>query len=411
LIKKIFIGNQNISSQISDWKYGFNQNGVGTLTAVSNFNSVIVNRDVDYNLSEMKRYWFGGVRPRTLQKKLQDHFSPNRRLFRKAVRECDTFMFICTTFQNDFSDYEILKRKGKKIITLFIGDDVRWYEAMRQHFSAEGIPPIKYPEYDHSLTNLISKLRFLRTAEKYSDLIISVPDQSQLALKPYKYFSTIINTQSIKENTAQSQVPLVIHAPSDRIIKGTEHILDAVNKLKSEGLQFEFKLIENMPHTDVLGWYEKCDVVIGQLGIGLGKQGMEVLATGKVLLTGLHPMSAPNKNYTNDNPSVNISKENIAEKLREVILNYDERCHLAKRGRAFIEKYHSPVTMCREILQLLQTSEERRTYDIHPLFFREQFIPESEESLEVYNQWTEFVKQESWYKKYVKPGERKGLRF
>ncbi len=411
MIRKVFIGTQNIASQIPDWKKGFNANGVETMTAISEVNSVIISGEVDYNFSTMKRYWFGGLRPRSLQLKLQEYFRPNKRVWRKAIRECDAFMFIWDSFQPDKSDYKTLKEKGKKIITLFCGDDIRWYYAMKQHFSSEGHAPLEYPDYDYSLMHLESKLNYLRIAEKYSDIIVSVPDQSQMALRPYMFFSTIIDIESIKENTNQAQVPLIVHAPSNREIKGTKYILQAIEKLQANGIKFEFKLVENVSHAEALKYYEQADIVIGQLGGGLGKQGMEVLASGAVLLNGLHRMCVISDQYLEEIPAINIDKGNIFTVLSEIIPDLSKRKELAKKGRAFIEKYHNPVTMTKKILMALEKDSLKMDCDIYPTFFREQFIPESKESIQVYNKWTDTVKDCVWYKKYVKPGEHEGLKF
>jgi len=81
------------------------------------------------------------------------------------------------------------------------------------------------------------------------------------------------------ENTVQREFnPIVIHAPSYREVKGTKYIVDAVDKLKSEGLLFEFKLLENIPFRDVLQYYTDGDIMVGQiLAPGGGKQEREGL--------------------------------------------------------------------------------------------------------------------------------------
>jgi hypothetical protein len=34
--------------------------------------------------------------------------------------------------------------------------------------------------------------------------------------------------------------PLIVHAPTDRVMKGSDHVIAAVEELKREGLSFEF---------------------------------------------------------------------------------------------------------------------------------------------------------------------------
>ena len=42
----------------------------------------------------------------------------------------------------------------------------------------------------------------------------------------------------------------IVHSPNHRVIKGTEYIIAAVEKLKSEGLQIEFQLLEGLKNTE-----------------------------------------------------------------------------------------------------------------------------------------------------------------
>lgn len=409
--KKIFIGLSNISSIIPSLVYGFEKLNFKTLTAVHTITSPIITTQIDYNFSKMKRYWFGGLRPRSLQFKLQEYFKPENRIWRKAKKECDTFIFIWDSFKKDFSDYEILKKEGKTIITLFVGSDIRWYNAMKQHFISLNLEPIKYESYDLSLNHLETKLRYLRTVEKYSDAIFSMPTQSQLGLRPYQYFNFPCIIEKIPHNPFQRKIPHIIHAPSDRKIKGTETILKAIDILKNEGLSFEFELLENIPNEVIIEKYADADIVVGQLSKVLGKQGVEVLSCGTVLATGLSRECVLSDVYLKENPAVHIDINNIVEKLRFLILNYDVRVELAQKGRAFTEKYHDVKLFCNHILQAVNTSYDKKNNYVHPLFFREDYIPESKEAINIYNNWTNYVSDCDWYKKNIKSGERSGLVF
>src|SRR5262249_14828715 len=59
--------------------------------------------------------------------------------------------------------------------------------------------------------------------------------------------------------------PLVVHAPSHKHLKGTEHVVQAVEELRRRRLRFDFVLIEDMEHAEARQVYERADVVIDQL--------------------------------------------------------------------------------------------------------------------------------------------------
>lgn len=412
--KKIFVGPHDISSQVDDWKKGFGLLGQKVLF-VSNAEEKNVAQasrpDIDYyRLRNLVPYFRPGrisVPLKKLWNKKVDQY-----IMRKLVKECDIFIFIWSAFKNDFSDIEYLKKKNKKIVFFFVGDDVRWYQAMKQEFEHYGIPPINYADpYVMSDQYRDNVLSYLRQAEKHADIIFSHPIQSQLALRPYYRNYVMIDLKKFRHHPRQNKIPLIIHAPTTKEGKGTKYVLEAVEKLRKDGMEFEFKLLHGIPYQEIIKEYEACDMLIGQLlSPGGGKQERELLAMGKVVLTSVN--YSYNTHLTPNNcPMVDVLPDTLYDVAKRLIPDHERRQDIALRGRAFVEKYHDPKNVCERVLALLDTPEEQRDYDVVPDFFRSTFVPESEEGAAVYNAWTKEVAGCDWYRKYVKQGKRDGLVF
>jgi hypothetical protein len=321
-------------------------------------------------------------------------------------------VFIWFSFQPQHEDYARLKQLGKKIITVFVGDDVRWITSMQQEFIKAGLPPIEYSNqvmagFDKDY--LTKKLCFLRTAEKYSDVLISHPNQSQLGLRPYNNLFVNVNLDKFPFQPQQRKSkPIIVHAPSTSVGKGSKYVIEVVEQLRIQGYEFEFKLIQNMPYYEAIQEYAKADIMIGQLLTpNAGKQDREGLACGKVVLTSIGRKYAK---VPDDCPFIDVNPHNLYDELKAIIENYDLRCKLAAEGRAYVQKYHTPQVVVQRALEALHTPIEQRTYDFYPTFFRNDFIPENE-YIPLYNQWTNAVKDCDWYKQYVPHGERAGLTF
>ncbi len=62
--------------------------------------------------------------------------------------------------------------------------------------------------------------------------------------------------------------PLVVHAPSNRGVKGTEVIVQIVERLKDDGMDFNFSLVEGMPNNEARKVYEQADLLVDQLYAG-----------------------------------------------------------------------------------------------------------------------------------------------
>lgn len=409
--KKIFIGLCDIASFIDDWDYGFKANGCYTLKGSLNYQYPIQSSKLDFIIKKAqdKVCYF---KPGRISVKLKPWWDKQVKnyYFRKCVKECDTFVFFWDTFNPDKSDFKILKANGKKIITIFVGDDIRWQPAMQQEFRRYNLPIVEYKDYDYSCSALNAKLQFLRTAEKYADLIFSQPNTSQLALKPYHNILIPIITKNYIENNTQRKIPIIIHAPTS-FGKGTRYIEPVIKKLEDNGFRFSYQKIENVPRVKALEMYQNADIVIDQLLTpGGGKLAHECLAMGKVVLT----LMADNK-YDQKKPAecplVDVSAEILFDVLKDLILDVSKREKIAKEGRPYIEKYHNPLTICKQLLQRINAPVEEQKLDFYPTFFRDKFIPESKEHATIYNKWTNTVKDCKWYKKQIHAGERDGLVF
>ena len=78
--------------------------------------------------------------------------------------------------------------------------------------------------------------------------------------------------------------PVVLHAPSNRGRKGTEHVVAAC-----ESLDVELDIVEGLPHEQARERYRRADIVVDQLNAGwYGLFAIEAMALGKPVLTYLH---------------------------------------------------------------------------------------------------------------------------
>jgi len=409
---KIFIGLLDIASQISDWKKGFSELGYDTLTASIKKQHVVQRNEVDIDISSLWRFSYRGVRPRKLQSWLQDKWDFNKnRVFRKALKECDIFIMIGSGFYRHYEDFKIIKESGKKLICIFTGDDSRWYHCMKQEFEKFGMDPMVYePGYDYSLFNLEQHLEHLRNAEKYADVIVSIPNQAQMALRPYHLFFCAINIDHFSYKEGQRIVPKVIHAPSNPHFKGTEHFLSAVKRLKNEGVAFEFELIQGLPNMEAIQKYRDADIILNQVYAPCGgKLAHEGMALGKVVLTRMGYDKGYDEKTPLDCPLIDISATSVYEKLKEVILDIELRKKVGAQGRSYVEKYNQSKIVAERILNLLNDSDKKP--DFEPDFFRDHFVPESKEAAVIYNKWNKFVSDCSWYKQSVGSFKRDLLEF
>ena len=74
----------------------------------------------------------------------------------------------------------------------------------------------------------------------------------------------------------------ILHAPTDREIKGTRYVLAAVERLKAAGYPVALQVLEGIPYAEVPAFVATADIVVDQLMIGAyGTFAVEAMATGR----------------------------------------------------------------------------------------------------------------------------------
>ena len=147
-------------------------------------------------------------------------------------------------------------------------------------------------------------------------------------------------------NGKDSEV-VIAHAPNHKGCKGTEFIINAIEKLKENGYKIKFILIEKKQNFEVQKILnEEVDILIEQLIFtGFGLNGVEGMATGITTISNLEDKNyiLPLKRWTYfaECPVVSSCPETILITLKKLIENPELREELGRCGRKYVKKYHS----------------------------------------------------------------------
>jgi glycosyltransferase involved in cell wall biosynthesis len=145
-------------------------------------------------------------------------------------------------------------------------------------------------------------------------------------------------------------LPLVVHAPSHRGKKGTEHVIAAC-----EGLPVELELVEGLRHEEARRRYEAADIVVDQLNAGwYGLFAIEAMALGKPVVTFLHEEAVRRsaEAFGIEVPIVSATKETLHDVLARLAADPDERRRLGAAGRAYVERVHDIERIADRLLDL-----------------------------------------------------------
>jgi glycosyltransferase involved in cell wall biosynthesis len=144
--------------------------------------------------------------------------------------------------------------------------------------------------------------------------------------------------------------PLIVHAPSSRRRKGTEHVVAA-----AEGLEADLEIVEGLHHDAARERIRAADVVVDQLNAGWhGLLAIEAMALGKPVVGYLHEEAVRRSEeaFGVRVPIVNATKETLRERLVPLVASHEERVRLGAASRAYVERVHDIERVADRLLAL-----------------------------------------------------------
>jgi hypothetical protein len=293
-------------------------------------------------------------------------------VFVEALVRCDTFLFLFgISFFPSNLDYPILRLFGKRLICVFLGSDIRYGDAYYQEMNELGVgDEVRvFAEYVQQMNgqSYRRKMHTVQMAEKYATLILSQPGIAQLQSRPYMRMNIPLDLSLFHFEVPGHDVPLVIHAPSNKDIKGTRFIIEAVDHLRRLGVKFDFQLIEGLPNSELRKVLSRSDILVDELfSETVGTLSLEAMAAGNAVLVRYMAEYAGVPLLC---PAQNITMATVEERLAYLIKDWEVRRGLAIEGRSFVEKHHHHVKVAQELLTWVLKSPDLDC-DFVPTFWR-----------------------------------------
>ena len=190
-----------------------------------------------------------------------------------------------------YLDVRLARRLRRRRVIEFWGSDVRIpaVERARNPFYEPG------PHEDGSAVE-----RIKRWAELTDGHVIAADHFADAYLEPSVEHIHVVG-QRVDVGRLQPHYPdptedepLVVHAPSNSAVKGTEHVRAAIESLERRGRRFRYVELTGMRNAEVTSWLGRADLVVDQLRLGVhGVLAAEAMALGKPVLCRISPELRP----------------------------------------------------------------------------------------------------------------------
>lgn len=246
-------------------------------------------------------------------------------------------------------ELNLFKLLKKTLFVTYQGNDARQGDYCLAHFEfniASQVGEAYYTQKSDELKRkMISRMsRYCHAMYALNpDLLCVLPEKAKFM--PYAHI--FLDEWTPHFNQLENRKLRIGHAPSNRKVKGTDLILEALERLKKRGYEFEIVLVEGVSNAEAKKIYETIDILIDQIFAGwYGGLAVEVMALGKPVLVYIRQddLKYIPAEMAADFPFLQVDPKNLEEQLREVLdLSRQELLKIARRSRAYVKKWHNPL--------------------------------------------------------------------
>ncbi|PPJ63032.1 glycosyl transferase family 1 [Cuspidothrix issatschenkoi] len=187
----------------------------------------------------------------------------------------------------------------------------------------------------------------------YVDTNKTIFEPLSMCLDPDFWTPELSIPEEFKVKKNQDEI-LVYHAvgnydirtrDNQRNIKGTPAVMDAIERLKSEGIPVKLIFITNMKNKEVRYIQAQADIIVDQLNLGrYGATARECMMLGKPVICYINPYELKQGHQLacqDEFPLVSATEETVYDVLKDLALNQEKRLNIGQKSREYAIKWHS----------------------------------------------------------------------
>lgn len=195
--------------------------------------------------------------------------------------------------------------------------------------------------------------RILAESERHVDAeIVSTPDLLESAPRALQVHVAAW-LADYPWSPARDVPRLVLHAPTNRGIKGTRFVEAAFDTLRPRYPGVEFRIVEKLDWRELRVAMGECDVFVDQTNMGwYGMVSVEAMAMGRPALAWIRDDFEPRLDRC---PVVRITADTLSEDIAALLDDAPRRRALAEAGRAFVEREHDAHVIARRLVELYRS--------------------------------------------------------
>ena len=178
---------------------------------------------------------------------------------------------------------------------------------------------------------------------------VSTPDLLK-SVQNAEWLPNPVNLEEIVYSDLDKNEKLVVlHAPSNRKIKNTQAIINAIQTLRSEGLEIELNIAENVEHEKLLGMISESHIIVDWINPDFGIYGVlsiESMGIGRPVICTL--TESLYKEY--DLPIINCHPNDLSNTIKNLYSTRDKLTDKGRLGYDFVHKHHDSSEIAKKVI-------------------------------------------------------------
>jgi glycosyltransferase involved in cell wall biosynthesis len=251
-------------------------------------------------------------------------------------------------------DLRILKALNKPIVMEYLGLDIQEYGTSISKYKwtniAGRLTPNEGKAHD---TTIRQRADFER--KMCGKRLVCAPVYSEFA-EDAEILPLVVDVRNW-ENTPLPQfdgVFKVLHLPTHKGNKGTNHIAEAIERLTRDGYKIDFNIVQGVPHSSLHKLYSSCHIFVDQiLGGWYGTASIEAMACGRPVIVSLRDEYRRLVPFGNELPAIDADPDNIYQTLKSLIDGgYGRLSEIGVASRKFIEDIHGIQPVVKKLISI-----------------------------------------------------------
>ena len=159
----------------------------------------------------------------------------------------------------------------------------------------------------------------------------------------------------------RSPMVRIAHAPTNRQIKSTDLLIEAVERLQAEGHSVELDIIERVSWQECLRRKAQADIFFDQVLLGYGNNALEAWGMGIPVIAGADDATLDEMERRFGHlPFYHATEETIYDALKELVDSPELRQRYGKIGQDYVRKFHDYPVVVEQLKGIYRRALEGR---------------------------------------------------